>query len=417
MHSTPHAYRAPILTALGLTLVLCFWTFWSWQGYQERSQDWRRQRLQDNLETVHAVIEAMAASSPLNWHQVETILGGIANAPRTIFAAVVHNGTILAQTGNLPDTSGLLGPRGEFHNATLRVTWVSLRGRHLPGPEHPILYLGMRSAEEHFGTSWFWKRQGPLFFSVLACVLAATIVWTAMIRRRFLTEQLANARARAAHLEELALAAAGLAHETKNPLGIIMGLAQQIAAHPGIPSESLTMVHHILDEVDKASSRLGHFLHFARQREARLERLDLRTACTEAAELLAPDFEAARVHLEVEVSPGHILADPVLLRQILTNLLLNSLHASTAETLTRIRSEQRRGRIRLLIEDQGQGIPAELLPNVFKPYVTGSPSGHGLGLAIVQRLAEAQGWTVKAHSRPGHGTTMTLSGIMAARKP
>ena len=63
------------------------------------------------------------------------------------------------------------------------------------------------------------------------------------------------------------MAAAGLAHETKNPLGIILGFAQQILGNPEEPAGSRVMIEHIIDEVDKAQARLGNFMTFARQRK------------------------------------------------------------------------------------------------------------------------------------------------------
>ena len=57
------------------------------------------------------------------------------------------------------------------------------------------------------------------------------------------------------------------------------------------------------------------------------------------------------------------------------------------------------------------GIPPELLPNIFQPYVSGNSRGHGLGLAIVKRFVEEHGWTISADSQPHRGTVMTISGI------
>ena len=62
-------------------------------------------------------------------------------------------------------------------------------------------------------------------------------------------------------------------------------------------------------------------------------------------------------------------------------------------------------------QDQGCGIPENLLPRIFKPYVTGNPEGHGLGLAIVKRFAEDLGWRVNAESGPGRGTVIRISDI------
>ena len=161
-------------------------------------------------------------------------------------------------------------------------------------------------------------------------VTASLIAWIMVIRSRLLAGQLEAERARRAHLEELGLAAAGLAHETKNPLGIILGLAQQISDNPEEPEQSRVMLEHIMDQVDKAQARLGNFMTFARQRKVNAISLDAREVCAKVAEILRPDFDAVGVKLEMTCPSLRILADEEMLRQVLVNLLLNSLHASSA---------------------------------------------------------------------------------------
>jgi len=226
-----------------------------------------------------------------------------------------------------------------------------------------------------------------------------------------LAGQLEAERTRRAHLEELGLAAAGLAHETKNPLGIILGFAQQILANPEEPARSRVMVEHIIDEVDKAQARLGNFMTFARQRKVNATFLNVREMCVRIGEILQPDFDAVGVKLEMECAAVGILADEEMLRQVLVNLLLNSLHASSPGSRVTVQIIPKGKKAALVVEDQGNGIPPELLPNIFQPYVSDNSRGHGLGLAIVKRFVEEHGWTINADSRPHHGTVMTISGI------
>jgi len=250
----------------------------------------------------------------------------------------------------------------------------------------------------------------PLATTML--LLAASVAaWIMAIRSRLLAEQLRTERARSAHLQDLGLAAAGLAHETKNPLGIISGIAQQIARNREIPEQSRMMIETIIDEVDKSASRLGHFMTFARQREIRAVPLDIHELAARIAEILQPEFDAAGVALEVNCPRMMIVADEDMLRQVLVNLLLNSLQASLNGSRVEIRMEQHGGRASLVVADQGCGILPQLLPDIFKPYVAGNPDGHGLGLAIVKRFTEDHGWMIKAESHIDQGTVITISGI------
>lgn len=433
MNHDSRLYRIPLLTALTLILALGVWILWSWQGYSERSLDWRRQRAQDSFATLNAVIASMSNGELTDWKQVETVLSSIIRGSRTLFVVVQGRHGRLVQTGTMPEFLMTNSTRGEMDTNDIYVMWAPLQPAQIPSNwaealesshlglglwprSNPVMYLGFRSNAENFASSWFWQRQAPIFASALVCILAVTAVWITGIRRRILAEELAAERIRSAHLEELGLAAAGLAHETKNPLGIIMGMAQQIEARHDIPAESRAMLGHITDEVDKASSRLGTFMNFARQRKPSQAPVRIDRLCHEVARILGPDFEAAGVELLAEVKHQVIFADETMLRQVLVNLLLNSLHASPAGTTVRMELRRQDRRLTLAVEDQGRGIPAELLPDIFKPYVSGSAGGHGLGLAIVKRMVEAHGWKISARSVLGQGTVMTITGIKPARE-
>jgi len=432
-HATRSIYRAPLLAAAAMILALSLWGLWSWQGYSERSLEWRRQRAQETFQTLNAIIATMSNGVLTDWQQIERVLASITRDSRTAFVVVEARHGRLVQTGDVPELLVTGGDSGEMDTDSMLIVWAPLQQVNLPSTwaealesphfglglwmrSNPVMYLGFRSRSETFATSWYWQRQAPIFALAMVCILAVTAAWIAGNRRRLLAGELAAERLHSAHLEELGLAAAGLAHETKNPLGIIMGMAQQIAARPDIPSESRTMLEHIMDEVDKTTSRLGNFMNFARQRNVNPGPVAVDRLCRELTDVMGPDFDLAGVGLESVVPAAVILADEALLRQILVNLLLNSLHASPAGTVVRIRMQRQGRRWQLIVEDQGTGIAPELLPNIFKPYVSGSASGHGLGLAIVKRLVESHGWKIQASSIPAGGTAMAISGIRNAQE-
>jgi signal transduction histidine kinase len=189
-------------------------------------------------------------------------------------------------------------------------------------------------------------------------------------------------------------------------------MAQQILASPDEPQRSRKMLEHILDEVDKATARLGNFMAFARQREACQKLTNVRDMSLKVATILRPDFDAVGVNLEISCPAVAIMADEEMLRQILVNLLLNSLRASPSGSTVQVRLEQGAAQATLTVEDHGCGIAPELLPNIFKPYVAGSADGHGLGLAIVKRLVEEHGWSVQVDSHPGCGTVVRISNLL-----
>jgi len=281
----------------------------------------------------------------------------------------------------------------------------------LLGDGGQIMAIGVEGSPDRPGIA---KETLGIAFTLLALLLfvaASSVAWIVAVRGRLLGAQLETERVRRAHLEEMALAAAGLAHETKNPLGIIRGIAQQIAGDPKEQEWSRDLLEQVVDEVGKATARLGSFMTFARKPDISMTPMDARAIIDGVARVLRQDFATADVKLEVRCAPRTILGDEEMLQQILVNLLLNSLRASHPGTTVTVALEQRGRTARMTVEDQGSGIVPDLLTDVFKPYVTGHPEGHGLGLAIVKRFVVELGWTSDIDSRPERGTTVTISGM------
>jgi signal transduction histidine kinase len=209
----------------------------------------------------------------------------------------------------------------------------------------------------------------------------------------------------------LSVAASGLAHETKNPLGIIRGLAQRLAQSPDLGADGRQQVAMILDQSDRAASRLGEFLTYARERKPRFAPVHLAEVAQKVLFVLGEDLEAAGVPVAVEVGTTVVEADEEMLVQILINLVINSLEASDPGDPLSIAFAVRGTLGVLRVEDHGRGIPANLIAEVRKPYVSGSEMGHGLGLAIVERLTQGQGWTLYLSSEEDRGTVIELVGM------
>ncbi len=247
--------------------------------------------------------------------------------------------------------------------------------------------------------------------SGLFAVILFTTAWLLHANRQNLRQRLGELEGQKSRLEELQLIAAGVAHETKNPLGIIRSQAQRIENKPGVPAEIREMACRIVDEADVTTERLADFLNFAKPRDPKLRPIEALPTLERIRNLLHPDFEAAGVTFHLDCPAVSIEADPDLLSQILINLLMNSLQACQPGASVRI-ALQPAGRLATLrVEDAGSGIAPEALKDIFKPYVSGRSDGHGIGLSMVRRLAEAMGWQVEAASRLGQGTTMTIHHI------
>ncbi len=243
---------------------------------------------------------------------------------------------------------------------------------------------------------------------LVACVAFA---WRMTVR---LAEARGHARsleAEARYLRDLGQAAAGLAHETRNPLGLIRGWAQRLASSAA-NVEDASQARTLVEECDRVTARINQFLAFARPSDPRPEHLDPADLIAELTALLEPDLAARRVALR-GLDPGEsVLADREMLRQALFNLLQNAIQASGEGGVVETRLHRNRdGSFRLEVADRGPGVAEAHVSRLFTPYFTTRPDGTGLGLAIVRRIAAAHGWEAGYQPRPGGGAIFWLDGI------
>jgi len=159
----------------------------------------------------------------------------------------------------------------------------------------------------------------------------------------------------------------------------------------------------ILAEIDRLDTIARAFSRFAApaSKEPALDRIDLAAVVGEVVQLYRLAEEGCEVQLITQPEAfGAARADEV--KEVLVNLLENARNAGSS----RVRITVETGLIR--VEDDGSGIPGELLPRVFEPRFSTNTSGSGLGLAIVRRLVESWGGRVYVESQPGQGTTVTV---------
>jgi len=429
MTSVFRTYRVPLAATALIVMALAVWAWRDWRSFAEHVAERERHRAVGVCKMLAGAIHAMDENGRLTRDEIQTIIEHIVRDSPYRFLVLEQNGRRILQAGHVPADLTLPSAETEsfaqgFYLFSRKVALHEdhgLRTAWTPQADAgKSSGLGIRTGEQMLILGGDIQDLGyPQALTHIIGPLAAVILflsvsvaaWIMVIRSRLLAEQLRTERARSAHLEDLGLAAAGLAHETKNPLGIISGIAQQIARTPELPEQIKGMIETIIDEVDKSASRLGCFMTFAKQREIEMVRLDVQGLAVRIAEILGPEFAAAGVRLEVNCEPMTIVADEDMLRQVLVNLLLNSLQASPEGGRVEVRMERHGLRAALVVADQGCGVSPELLADIFKPYVAGNPNGHGLGLAIVKRFVEDHGWTITADSQLNRGTVITISGI------
>ena len=257
-------------------------------------------------------------------------------------------------------------------------------------------------------TNDLWVRFVIIFFAGISAAGAA-LAWRTVARTSELQIRLVRASEMNTHLKEMNLAAAGLAHETRNPLNIIRGMAQMLSRQPDAPPEIKEKSSAIVNETDKVTAQLNEFINYSRPREIRRAVLPLQSAIQEVVRALNYDMEEKKVKLEMKGDLMSIEADEQLFRQMLFNLLLNAIQAMDVGGEIQVVTGRKGPEAFLEIRDNGPGVPPERRKEIFKPYFTTHQKGTGLGLAVVQQIVLAHGWEIECLSNEPKGAVFRVT--------
>ncbi len=205
---------------------------------------------------------------------------------------------------------------------------------------------------------------------------------------------------------------AKLAHEILNPLAGIKAAVQLLArTHSQTHDEGPTAVavrdtaQLMSQEIARVEQLVRRMLTYARPLAPRLEPCEVSRLVSMGCDASRPACEKAKVKLLRHEEPGlpQVVVDPMLVTQALSNLLVNAAQASPPEggvtlsaSLTDVEGKRY---LALRVTDEGQGISAAALPNLFQPFYTTKPRGNGLGLALSQNIAREHGGMIVAQNR------------------
>jgi len=254
-----------------------------------------------------------------------------------------------------------------------------------------------------------------ILVAVMVVVLLSISAWQVRTLRRYLVLQ--QEAARQERLAALGGMAAVLAHEIRNPLGAIKGLAQFLGEKQAADPPQLEMTQTIAQEATRLERLVNDLLSYARPRPPDRQPTTLPGVLGEALRLVLPAAEVAGVvcRLDVPEEAPSIAADPEQLKQLFGNLALNALQAMPkgGRLTVAVRSMDGKGSTRrgveVAVDDTGAGIPEADLPRVFEPFYTTRTKGTGLGLAICKQIAEAHGGAIRVARSGPEGTTILVT--------
>ncbi len=232
---------------------------------------------------------------------------------------------------------------------------------------------------------------------------------------RNLTEQhLLEAQVlQSAKMASLGVMAGGIAHELRNPLGIISSSAQLLLECRDDLELREECAKKIYASTRRASVIIENLLRFARPQGERMTKVDLHVVLEETFSWLAHEMSLRKVSLSKDFQPKLPMSygNAGLLQQVFTNLLLNACNAMPqGGRLVVSTSSADTGQVEIRFTDTGCGIPPEHLPRVFDPFFTTMRAGKGvgLGLSICYSIIQHHGGSIGIESQVDHGTTCTV---------
>lgn len=399
----------------------------------------------------------------LNWMDLLWLafLGALAALPAP---DQIHKQLILLAFGVVQLGEGYLvarmGRRGPAYIVLLKIALATLLLDHTGEPfsinsvYYPIYFLPVLTAAEYFSpiTTLLWTTLAsaaycsylyPALQEVeinaenyeLLAIRVLFFFLAGMIVNRYVTEsrrlmlqyqetaerlaetnrQLELVQAEARRSERLAALgqlSAGLAHEIRNPLGVIKGSAEMLTQKLGQSDNLATeLAGYILTETNRLSALVTRFLDFARPLHADLTPTDISAVLDRALNDVAQFWKGAPVRVEknYEADLPLVPLDEGLAEQAFLNIVQNAYDAMSAEgggmlriSVAKARREMREGGmtdgVEVRIADSGPGIPAELREQIFNPFVTTKKTGVGLGLSIVSKIIDGHHGSIRIES-------------------
>lgn len=205
---------------------------------------------------------------------------------------------------------------------------------------------------------------------------------------------------------------ASVAHEIRNPLGIISSTAELLRERLARYEPDNRLAQIIVEEANRLNLKVTEFLDFARPRQPNLQPCQVDKVMERSLEMLTPEIERLQISVtrEYQTDGRTQVADPALLHQAFLNILLNAIQAMPEGGTLKVSvvSGSNGQGTRIRVEDTGEGMDPETLKKVFNPFYTTKEKGSGLGLPIVKSIVESHQGGIHIESSPGQGTSVTI---------
>jgi len=215
---------------------------------------------------------------------------------------------------------------------------------------------------------------------------------------------------RSERLAALGKMAAGVAHELRNPLSSIKGLALVLRSRFQEENGDRETATILVQEVERLNRSISELLDYARPQQLKKVHFDIDKLLNKAVSLMRIDAETAGVELRTnfEENLPTVNGDEDKLTQVLLNLLLNGIQAMENGGTLDVYAGATDRKIQIVVTDTGCGISEKDLARVFDPYFTTKPDGTGLGMAMSAKIIEEHGGEIRMQSKTGQGTSVII---------
>ena len=225
--------------------------------------------------------------------------------------------------------------------------------------------------------------------------------------------RLREQKARRELLMSLGEMSAVVAHKVRNPLASIkLGmqlLRKELGTSSGLMSQTVELVD---QEVDKIERIIEELLNVVHPRDQNLTETDLREVIARSLFAVSEEIAAKRIEVSEEYNRAFstVMADAAQLEQVFYSIFTNAIDAMPVKGKLSIRGSRRPdGRMKVEIEDNGEGVSEENLTKIFDPFFTTKATGTGLGLCLVRQIADSHNASITASSQVGYGTVFAVT--------
>jgi signal transduction histidine kinase len=248
---------------------------------------------------------------------------------------------------------------------------------------------------------------GALFLALLFVVKRGESIIEKRAQERL---KLKEKLSRAEHLSTLGEMVAGISHEIRNPLGIIKSSSELLKKKMAGYDPSNTIPDIIIEESVRLNNIITDFLNFAKPRIPNMMACNVEDVLEKNINFLASHIEQEGYTVEKHYDHNipEITADSDMLYQAFLNILINAMQAMPEGGKIRVAIQSTDNTVKIFFEDEGEGIPQDLMGKIWDPFFTTKAKGTGLGLGIVKNIIESHSGSVQIRTRPGAGARVKV---------